>query len=458
LFCFDKHKQHTDEQLTAGNITESQAVDLIELLNSAVYASTANVQHDPYACNLNGLAHLVCDSTPNLLLQPSNGDPVIRAATLAGLFVPSPFATPHGKKLNTDQMSRFYQLGDFQDMHDWGLNTVVIPIGMTVWLNDDGPVLDILQTVLGQAQEAGLQAILALEDDTSSTSSSSSPSNRGVHRGIRLATQFALDQGSVILAVQLPTQSSSSTSLDYSYVTAAREVAATMPLLLPVNGGQLDAFQAPDEHVYPAFGMDHTTVVADIASSTSEDDRMKLFYHESMACIQRAPIEYANCWKQRPMFISGGFDISIDNCVLKGLKNTTFQDYGQCDRFNETIDSHWWHTHRASFAARQLFAFEQGLGWTYASWKLYDGDGDKDKSRSHSSSTAAILDAPAKLLSLKAVAAAGILPSLRTTKKSEQSSASSLVCLNPPVADFTLGDATLSPTPGPPPDCGPGWW
>jgi hypothetical protein len=188
---------------------------------------------------------------------------------------------------------------------------------------------------------------------------------------------------------------------------------------------------------------------------------MKLFYHESMACIQRAPVEYANCWKQSPMFISGGFDISIDNCVLKGLKNSTFQDYGQCDRFDETIDSHWWHTHRTSFAQRQLFAFEQGLGWTFASWKLYDGDDNNDsssKSRSHSSSSSATaaLDTPAKLFSLKAVAAAGILPSLRASKSDDQSA--SLVCLNPPVADFTLGDATLSPTPGPPPDCWPGWW
>ena len=31
-------------------------------------------------------------------------------------------------------------------------------------------------------------------------------------------------------------------------------------------------------------------------------------------------------------------------------------------------------------------------------------------------------------------------------------------CLNGPQADFVLGDATYAPTPGPPPDCGNGWW
>ena len=137
------------------------------------------------------------------------------------------------------------------------------------------------------------------------------------------------------------------------------------------------------------------------------------------------------------MFVSSGFDLAVDNCVLKHIKDSTFQDYGQCDRFDETMGSPWWERHRRSFAERQLFAFEQGLGWTYASWKLYDDD-------------SLAIDSPAKLLSLKAVAAAGLFPDLGSDTAG--------ACLNPPESDFLLGDETLSPTLAPPPDCGDGWW
>ena len=133
--------------------------------------------------------------------------------------------------------------------------------------------------------------------------------------------------------------------------------------------------------------------------------------------------------------MSSGFDLSIDNCVLQ---NTTgFQDYGQCDRFNETIYSDWWERHRQSFAARQLFALERGLGWSFATWKLYKND------------NVGVLDSPAKLLSLQDAIAAGIFPNLNSSPIP-----ASGACLNPPDQDFVLGDDTLAPTMGPPPDCG----
>ena len=151
--------------------------------------------------------------------------------------------------------------------------------------------------------------------------------------------------------------------------------------------------------------------------------------------------------------VSSGFDLAVDDCHLRGI-SSKFHDYGQCDRFNETVDSPWWKDHRYSFAARQLYAYEKGMGWSFAAWKLWDSDPD----------AIGILDTPAKLLALQEVVAAGIMPSLFgldepiTYPLSKNSSPVGLACLNPPANDFILGDATLAPTPAPPPDCGNGWW
>jgi len=87
-----------------------------------------------------------------------------------------------------------------------------------------------------------------------------------------------------------------------------------------------------------------------------------------------------------------------------------------------------------------MFAYERGLGWNFATWKLYTDD------------KSGVIDNNAKLLSLKDVAAAGLFPSLH------KKHSAAMACLNPPKADFILGDKTLAPTPAPPPDCGDGWW
>jgi hypothetical protein len=47
------------------------------------------------------------------------------------------------------------------------------------------------------------------------------------------------------------------------------------------------------------------------------------------------------------------------------------------------------------------------------------------------------------------------LPDLTSDRLSDDMA---MACLNPPETDFVLGDATVAPTPGPPPDCWPGWW
>jgi hypothetical protein len=82
------------------------------------------------------------------------------------------------------------------------------------------------------------------------------------------------------------------------------------------------------------------------------------------------------------------------------------------------------------------------LGWSYSTWKVF---------RIGKESVGTI-DKPAKLLALQDVHANGWFPSLLNNTELHNA------CLNPPENDFVLGDQTLAPTMGPPPDCGNGWW
>lgn len=406
------HNLLLEEHLAGGNLTASQAVDILDLFNEAVYQSTPNVQSDPYACNMNGLAKLHCEAPKKKTLALSNGDTVIRAATVAGVFSPALWATG-GKSLSADEAARFYTSSDFGEMAALGLNAAVLPVSLSKLDRDE----KLLKDTIKMAQAAGLDAIVRLEPDGTTK-----------HAGklVTKAAKFALKHD--VLALEL---------FDMKHIDDARDESKKLPLLVPVSAGSLKDVELEDPYVFTSFSMDHASTVADVASSTSLDDRMKLFYHESVSCIKRSPIEYSACYKNTPMFVSSGFDLAVDDCVWKDIKGTTFEDFGQCNRFDETIGSSWWEHHRRSFAARQLFAFEQGLGWTFASWKLFDDN-------------SLAMDRPAKLLSLKAVAAAGLFPKL--------GSDIAKACLNPPESDFVLGDETLSPTPAPPPDCGNGWW
>ena len=170
-----------------------------------------------------------------------------------------------------------------------------------------------------------------------------------------------------------------------------------------------------------------------------------LFY-SLLPSINRSPIEWLDCYHNTPVFVSTGFDLGIDDCIHQDEDN--FNDYGQCDRFNETIASEWWERHRQSLASRQLFTYSKGLGWSFSAWKLF-GVADDNTSGGDS------IDSPAKLLCLRDVAAAGLLPPLETT--ATDAIELSLACLNVPKSDFIMGDETFAPTPGPL-DCGNGWW
>ena len=390
---------------------------------------------------------------------------MIRSVTLAGLFAPAPWMDDWEL---SEAGTHFYHPSDFDDMAEAGLNTVILPVPLSAWRDDDKKkktskkdhrkdekkskkdhhkdddtlILDDLKDVLKMVRASKLQAILQLLGDDAVDFS--------VPDAIQEATEYAADQkhhDDTILAVELPSA---------KWIDVARMASTKTPLLVPLNLGQLPHLDSSksltdDPHTFGVLTMEHTSSVADIASSTSLDDRMKLFYHESVSCMQRAPLEYAACYHNLPVLVTG-LDLSIDNCALQGVVGvdgaTKFVDYGQCGRLDETTDSDWWHRHRQSFAARQLFAYEQGLGWTYPAWKLWGGGKKDDIDYS-------VLDSPTKLKSLKAVMKAGLVPSGKDWK---HEALLDEACLNPPEPDFTLGDATLAPVPAPPPDCSPGWW
>jgi hypothetical protein len=403
-------------QFLGGNITASDTVDLLDYFVKQVYFTTPNKAETPYGCDVGGLAKLDCgDARPSVL---PDGEPV-RSVTLSGTFVPASWAGP---KLSLDDIKEAYPAEEFHDMAKYGLNTVQVPVFTSAFESDNDHVRKAVEDILGLASDAGLSAILVLvkAEDT-----------KDMEDAVISAAKFASAINSVV-GITLPSPKA-------SLVDAARTVVSTLPLLLPINEGDLQTLHSDDANVYGALAMSHTATIGDVASSTSTDDRMKLFYHEATSCISRSPIEYATCFKKVPVLISSGFDLAIDDCVGQGDK--TFKDYGQCDRFDETIDSPWWKRHRKSFAARQVFAYERGLGWSFATWKLHGND-----------SSGGAIDSPAKLLSFKDVASSGLMPSL------EKNSPATLACLNGPEPDFILGDETLSPTPGPPPDCGNGWW
>jgi len=450
----------TDDKLKDGNLTGAEAIDVLDQMNQAVYASSANAATDSYACNLNGLSKLECGSSNKKQhLTPANGDPVIRSVTLAGLFAPAPWMGDDDWKL-AQAGTHFYHATDFDDMAAAGLNTVVLPVPLAAWRDnktttkkkskkdhhhkddDDTVILDDLKDVLEMVRKSKLQAILQLLGDDAVDFS--------VPEAIQEATEFAAADrkhgDDTILAVELPSA---------KWIDVARLASPKTPLLVPLNLGQLPHLDTSsqsltdDPHTFGVLDMEHTSSVADIASSTSLDDRMKMFYHESVSCMQRAPLEYAACYQNMPVLVTG-LDLSIDNCALQGVVGAKFVDYGQCGRLDETTDSDWWHRHRQSFALRQLFAYEQGLGWTYPAWKLWGGGGKDNDIIDYS-----VLDSPAKLKSLKAVMKAGLVPSGDDWK---DEALLDEACLNPPEPDFTLGDATLAPVPAPPPDCSPGWW
>jgi hypothetical protein len=405
------------KQFDAGNITASEAVDILDLYVQSVFYSSGDVSKDPMACAVNGLTKLECNAD-----KSSSDDTKIRAVTLVGALTPAPWATG-GKPLTLDEAKTYYTADDFADMKNLGLNAVQIPVPLSIFdkVSDGAEKIEFLRSLMKQARDADLKAIVVLENDVD---------DEAVVDAVQSAAAFVKSRTN-LFALVVPSS---------NLVSAARIESTTLPLMIPASEPDLPFLTVADPNIMAAFDRGHTTSVADIASSESADDRNKLYYHEMVACLSRSAIEYSACYRNVPAFVFNGFNLAIDNCIDK--ESVDFVDYGQCGRFNETIESDWWHRHRKSFAERQLASFETGVGWTFDAWKLYKED----------PRTVDVIDQPAKLWTLKNVAAAGLLPSLTDPAPGQ------LGCLIPPINDVALGDDTLAPTAGPPPACDGGWW
>eukprot|EP00536_Pseudo-nitzschia_multiseries_P003569 jgi/Psemu1/252742/estExt_Genewise1Plus.C_560038 len=429
------------ENFAKGLASGADTISLLEFLVKRVYASTPSPESNAYACDVNGLAKLSCATA---FASPRSDGAPIRSVTLVNLLVPdAPWAAETASGTDTgSEWSYRYTKQDFDEMKAMGLNTVQIFVPTSAFLPGGSPAsTEVLTETLRDLEGSGLQAILSL------VATGDDPD------GVLLAADYASELASsgVVLGITLPRKSMLDTRTVVDSVRA--RIGPDLALFVPVGPDDLAvASKNPrtlgidDPRVYGSLEWSHVSSVADIASSSSQEDRSKLFYHEAVACTMRSPIEHGACFGSKlPVFWSSGFDLSIDDCVYRDGED--FKDYGQCDRFDETIDSDWWQRHRASFAARQLFAAERGLGWSFAAWKVGESGSDSDEANGR------IVDHPADLLSLKAVAGAGLFPDLSGSLVPAKGA-----CLNPPQNDFVLGDDTLSPTMGPPPDCGNGWW
>ena len=454
-----------------GNLTSQETVDILNFLVERTYDSTPQVELSPYACDINGLGKLVdCPTASSSTTTTLSSQKKIRAVTIAGVFSPAPWSvynssTPSGTTLTQSDAKYYYVKNDFFKMHRLGLNTVQFSVA--VQLFGSNPKVhqgwqNLLQEWMEFAHQYHLQVILKLED-----------AHAGIHGGVLPTANLAAvtealafcqdlndeyaqkqtnDNKVVVIAVILPTAQP-------SVVQAAVGVEHDLPLWLPATPGDLvnnkihttlEAITSTSVTIAAiSLDLSHTSTIAEVASSTADEDRAKLFYHETMACLKRTPLDYFTCYNNGlPVFVSNGFDLAIDDCHLKDVSQS-FQNYGQCGRLSETIHSPWWNRHRQAFAAKQMAAYESGgIGWSFATWKVFRVGVER----------AGVIDKPAKLLSLRDVYTRGWFPTIDVNATGAETKELSLACLNPPENDFVLGDETLAPTAGPPPDCGNGWW
>eukprot|EP01061_Rhynchopus_euleeides_P017503 TRINITY_DN290_c1_g1_i1.p2 TRINITY_DN290_c1_g1~~TRINITY_DN290_c1_g1_i1.p2 ORF type:complete len:657 (+),score=287.77 TRINITY_DN290_c1_g1_i1:65-1972(+) len=127
-----------------------------------------------------------------------------------------------------------------------------------------------------------------------------------------------------------------------------------------------------DTHLYHAFN------IADVASDNEACDRQKMTITENIACQYGGLLSFKSC-TSLPVFV-GEWSLAIDNCMglLNGSPGTSRTrnswDAGQCrdDALRNRTSSPWWQDHMKSFANRQMYTFEQQLGWSFWTWKVDD--------------------------------------------------------------------------------------
>ncbi len=261
---------HVVMTYAAGNMTSAQTVDVLDSYVRAVYDSSTGNDDAPLACDAGGLATLVdCEhratATAAGLLEGG-----VRAVTLAGAFVPVPWVTG-GKVLTMEEVAEFYPRKDFRDMAEMGVNTVVVPAPCRAFYSR-GEVAETLSRLLERAEGAGLKAIIVLVDEGGGSGDASM-----MEEHVGAAASFAASSASVI-ALQLPP------SPIPSLAGVARSAAPGLKLLVPTNKeriNRIDLRSFPEDgNVFAALELDYHASVANVASSDSLSDRMKMFYRE----------------------------------------------------------------------------------------------------------------------------------------------------------------------------------
>jgi hypothetical protein len=159
-------------QMTGKNITSRNAVDILDLFTQAVYQSSVSVDQTPFGCDVGGLAELECSAVAPSIMTLGNGAIApIRSVTFAGMFVPALWAT-NGTPLSLEEVKTEYTAKDFKKMKSYGINTVQIPVPLDAFvtkdtaLDEEETVLDVLGGILDLVDDAGLQAIVKLDNST----------------------------------------------------------------------------------------------------------------------------------------------------------------------------------------------------------------------------------------------------------------------------------------------------
>ena len=158
-------------------------------------------------------------------------------------------------------------------MRNLGLNTVQIPFYASDFNGGDNQSL--LSTILSLVYNARLSAILVLVGNDTTK--------------IAKAASYAANNSDVVTALTLPSA---------DCIRAARDASPSLTLIIPVKheADLLRLNAGTDTDIVAALDMNHVKTVADVATSDSLNDRMKTYYHESVACTRHSPLEFANCF------------------------------------------------------------------------------------------------------------------------------------------------------------------
>ena len=135
-----------------------------------------------------------------------------------------------------------------------------------------GEVVDTISRLLERAEGAGLKAIIVLVADEKGSGDASV-----MEKHVGAAASFA-DSSPSVIALQLPP------SPIPSLAGVARSTAPGLKLLVPTNKGginRIDRRSLPEDgNVFAALELGYHASVANVASSDSLSDRLKMYYRE----------------------------------------------------------------------------------------------------------------------------------------------------------------------------------